>query len=470
MRVGKRDFIWSYIGTILNVSVSALILPFVLIYLSADELGLWYVFATVGTLVSLLDFGFTPTVSRNIAYSWSGANALSATETNGEVGREVNVSLFCLVLKTCKSIYAVISACALVIMVIPGTVYIWTIAHINDPSFWLESWLIYAGAIYLNLLFTYANSYLRGIGAVAESSKAAAIAKLFHLFLTILLLALGLGLLGTAIGYFISVFVFRVLSKKYFDENAEAQKILRSCTTPATTLEKRNMFKTMWHNAWRDGLVSFAGFLSTQINTLTCSFALGLSSTGFYGLAMQVSAVIMTVAAIWYTTIQPKLQEYAAKRNTDRFAKLFTQAIAIFCLIAIPLTLISALVGPPLIDILRKDMDFNAPLYLAICLYMLIYRGNALFTSGISNFNVIPYTKAYVITGIISAAVSFALALFTDLGIWSLVLPPFIAFAAYNSWRWPQYMMELLGCTNKEFLRMGMTGLQRTLTKLRHLK
>lgn len=70
----KWDIIWNYIGTLFSLSSSFILLPFVLIFLSPSELGLWYVFLAVNGLVSMFDFGFDPTFARNIAYAWSGAD------------------------------------------------------------------------------------------------------------------------------------------------------------------------------------------------------------------------------------------------------------------------------------------------------------------------------------------------------------------------------------------------------------
>ena len=72
MKTGeKRDYIWSYVGTLFNIGINILMLPFVLAYLADNELGMWYVFQSLNALVALLDFGFNATVARNINYAWN---------------------------------------------------------------------------------------------------------------------------------------------------------------------------------------------------------------------------------------------------------------------------------------------------------------------------------------------------------------------------------------------------------------
>ena len=74
--IGKKDVFWSYIGSFFKLAANIILLPFMLHYLSDEDLGLWYVFAGISQFVVLLDFGFAPALSRNISYIWCGAKEL----------------------------------------------------------------------------------------------------------------------------------------------------------------------------------------------------------------------------------------------------------------------------------------------------------------------------------------------------------------------------------------------------------
>ena len=75
--VGKSDIIWSYIAKFLGIASGLLVLPFILNRLTAEEMGLNYLMLTIGSMVSLLDFGFSPQFGRNITYVFSGAKELA---------------------------------------------------------------------------------------------------------------------------------------------------------------------------------------------------------------------------------------------------------------------------------------------------------------------------------------------------------------------------------------------------------
>ena len=57
--ISKKDVFWSYLATFFQLASGLITLPFILAKLSADEVGLNYLMITVGTLVSLFDFGFS---------------------------------------------------------------------------------------------------------------------------------------------------------------------------------------------------------------------------------------------------------------------------------------------------------------------------------------------------------------------------------------------------------------------------
>ena len=71
--VTKKDIIWGYLAQFFLVASGLITLPLVLNILSAEEIGMNYLMLTIGSLVSLLDFGFAPQFGRNITYIFSGA-------------------------------------------------------------------------------------------------------------------------------------------------------------------------------------------------------------------------------------------------------------------------------------------------------------------------------------------------------------------------------------------------------------
>ena len=54
----KNDVVWNYVGTLFSMASGFLLLPLLLVFLTDNELGLWYAFVAVGNLSLLFEFGF----------------------------------------------------------------------------------------------------------------------------------------------------------------------------------------------------------------------------------------------------------------------------------------------------------------------------------------------------------------------------------------------------------------------------
>ena len=120
----NKDIIWSYIGTIMSMASNFIILPFLMYFLSSEMLGLWYVFASIGAIATLFDFGFGVTFARNITYSWSGASKLQKEDVSTDKPQDTDFYLMKKVLVTSKYIYALLSVSAFILLVSIGTMYI----------------------------------------------------------------------------------------------------------------------------------------------------------------------------------------------------------------------------------------------------------------------------------------------------------------------------------------------------------
>jgi O-antigen/teichoic acid export membrane protein len=420
-------------------------------FLSSDELGLWYVYSSIGQIAILLDFGFAPALARNISYVWCGANSLEKENVAESLSSKINWKFMKIVLLTCRYIYITIASIAMLFLLTVGSVYVWSLTHSYDS---LIPWVIYTIGLFLNLLYSYYSSFLIGVGAIAELNKASVVSKTIQLVLSISLLLLGFGLLGVSIAYIISGIFVRLLSRYYFYSYQNIGECTNAIKIQSKYRECYKLFKVIWHNASRDGLVTISNFLCTQANVLISSSVIGLGTTGFYGLSMQLSTIISNVSAIPFSTFQPLMQEKAVRRDIQGSMSVFARSLILFLILFIGLSIISILLFP-FIEYLKPEMNIDVTLYAAILLYMIMYQIYHLCASYISTFNIIPYNKAFIISSITSAILSYALAELTTIGVYAIVAAPIVVTVAYNLWRWPIYVLRYTNFSMKEFIKIG---------------
>ena len=318
-----------------------------------------------------------------------------------------------------------------------GSYYIYKIGSFNA----IYSWVIYSLAIFVNMHYGYYNSFLRGVGAIAESNKASLYTKLIQVACSVLLLLFGYGLIGVSIAFLVSGIFLRAYSYTVFMKYEGIGTKLKSVQTGDIKEKVRDLFKIVWHNASKEGLITLSNYLSTQANTLICSSVLGLASTGSYGLSVQFAAIISTLSSVPFQVNHPKLQEMSISGNTADGKKIFSFAMSLYTIIFIILSLFLILCIPIIIW-LKPTYSIDTFMLICILVYMFIYHYYHLFCSYISTFNTLPYTRSFILTALLSVATSFIFAKYLHFGIWALILCPLLVSLAYNAWKWPWYVFK----------------------------
>lgn len=455
IKTTKKDIIWNYIGTIMTLLSNVVLLPFMIYFIDSELLGLWYVFLSIGGIVVLFDFGFNPTFSRNFAYAWSGAIGLNKTGVRFIEKSDPNYKLLGGLLKTCKKIYFRISLSALMLMLVFGTGYVHYISkNINGHSH-LFAWLIYSIAVFLNLYYGYYAAALRGVGAISQVNKSNIISRAIQIVSSLLLMFMGFQLIAVAVAYLLNGTVFRILAKRYFENYSDIGININIVKNQNSIDETKEIFSAIWHNAWRDGLVSVSGYLSNQASTLVVSMFLSLTETGIYSVSVQLVTAISVIAGSLYNSYQPALQSAYINNNPDESKKLMSIIVTVYYSVFWLGILGLIFVGIPIIELIKPDITINVPILILISIYIFLYKQHNYFASYISNTNNVPYVKAFILSSTFGIILSVLLMYYTELGIWALVGAQIITQLVFNNWYWPMSVTKMLQTNIVSMLNLG---------------
>lgn len=435
--VNKSDVIWSYLGVITSFVASVITLPIIIYFLDGDIFGLWYVFASIGSITVLFDFGFTVTFARNITYCWSGAKKLSKVGVSEEVSSETDFTMMRDILHTCKRIYLIISTVALVLLTSVGTVYILHVSKFISGNEHIIAWLIYAFAAFLNLYYNYFDSFLRGVGAVKQANQNRVYARATQLILMVVLLISGLEILGMSIAYLVFGVVFRYLGRHAFYNYQGIGDKLKAVKEPVDKNVIKNTFQTIWFNAWRDGVVSLSAYLSGQATVLLCSMYFSLVETGIYSIGMQIANVVTMLSSTLYFTYQPSLQSNWVKGNlieVNRIMNLIERVFVFFFLLGVILVVT---IGLPMLRFIKPEVIIGVPVLMGLFLGQFMLGFRDCFTSYFSCTNRLIYMPAFLISSVACIIISIILIKFFEMGMWGLVFAQIISQAAFNFWYWP---------------------------------
>lgn len=451
----KKDVLWSYIGTMVSMGANLLMLPFLMYFLDEDMLGLWYVFASIGAIATLFDFGFAVTFARNITYCWSGAEKLKKEDVAFVENREPDYKLMKQVLSTCKIIYGILAGVALLLLMTVGTFYIRYVSREIEGWVPLVDWFIYAIAAFLNLYYGYFASFLRGVGAVEQANKNTVYARGMQIILTILLLACGTGIIGACVAYLAYGTIFRLLGKYHFYKYQGIGNNLKKVKEKATPEQIRELFGVVWHNAWRDGAISVCNYFCNQASTVICSMYLPLAQTGVYSIGVQIASAIAQIAGTLYTAYQPELQAAYINSNTEKMRRTMSMIVMSFAYIFVLGTLGFTVVGLPVLRVIKPSTVVSVPVLLGLCVYQFMLKFRNCYTSYFSCTNRIVYVNGFIVSAILCVTLSFLMIGPLELGVWGLIAAQILSQVVYNAWHWALLAHSEMQLPAAEMIRTG---------------
>lgn len=455
INLSKQDILWSYIGTILSMGANLLMLPFLMIFLDENTLGLWYVFASIGAIATLFDFGFGVTFARNVTYAWAGARELKKEGAELAINSEPDYRLMKKVLKTCKIIYGIIAGSALLLLLTLGTGYLIFVSREINGYTYIIAWIIYAVAVFLNLYYGYYASFLRGVGNVAQANKNTVWARLLQIILMVVLLFMKFGLIGACVAYLAYGTLFRLLGKHYFYKYKGIGENLSKVKYEPSGDEIKEMISIVWHNAWRDGAISLCNYCCNQVSTLICSAYLSLAETGTYSIGVQIASAIATIAGTLYNTYQPELQVAYISADKDKMRKTMSMIVVSFVYLFFLGTASFCVIGIPFLKLIKPSAVVSIPILIGLCVYQFILKYRNCYTSYFSCTNRIIYVGGFTISAILCVGLSFVAIGPLNMGIWGLISAQIISQAVYNLWKWPSLGHKELGLSIKDMIYIG---------------
>ena len=452
----KSDVAWNYIGTIVSMSSGFILLPLLMHYLTDDELGLWYVYLALSNFAMLFEFGFNPTFARNIVYVVSGARRLSVKGCDKDsVGEGIDWHLLNTVIKASKVIYAVIAVAVTALLATAGSAYIAFVTPGMDAAVVWGTWPLFCVAVFLNLYFLWSITVLRGYGDVAGEKKASVFAKLAQLGVSAVLLVAGFGLVGAAVGYLVNAVLLRVIAMVQLRGHREIEDGRRSDKEHVEAGAIKGIFLTIFHVAWRDGLVQLALYASTQAMSILSSLFLGLSETGTYSVLLQFANAVYNFASAYPKSFFPAMQSAFAEGDGERQRHYVSTGIVGYWALHVAGTVGVCVVFLPLLPLFKPNVTVDVGLFVAMCVYLGLLQQHSIFCNYIISMNEIPYMWGYIVAAALGTGLVGLLCGVFGMGAWGIVLGQVASQLVYNNWKWPVYLCGKLGFTYRGCLREG---------------
>lgn len=454
INISKGDVIWSYVSQFFNIASGLITLPLILHMLSTEEIAMNYLMLSVTTLVTLMDFGFTPQISRQVSYVYSGANRLLKEGIIESGSQNVNYKLLACLLFVTKKIYRIISALVLLLLLTFGTWYIYTVTDgFTNVENSLLIWIVFCASSFFGIYFKYYDSLLVGRGLIKESKQCILANKVLQIVLVYVLLISGFGLISVCIANLISPFLGRFMSNRFFYDRTTIENLLGK---EYAEEQKKEVFQAIWHNAKKVGINFIGTYCTRQFGMFIIGLYLASDIVASYGLLMQCATIVTSISVTFFGTLQPQIISYRVNGDKEMTIRKFSFSIIIFYILSICGFAAIAVLGPWALGLIGSNAQL--PTLSIIVLYSLICfleENHSNFAIFISSGNQIPFVPAALTSGFLICIGDFLVLQFTSLGLLGIILVQGIVQLCYNNWYWPRWVLREYNLSFFNFLSKG---------------
>ena len=450
----RSDVLWGYVAQALNIGAGLILLPILLRNLSPEDVGLWFVFISLASLAQLLELGFLPTVARNTAYVYAGAQALGERGLPARVDAEVklNVALLAGLIAASRKIYRIVAALAAAVLLGGGSYYISTLLGPQQhPADSLLAWAAYSGGYIASLYYGYFNGMLQGRGDVTQANKVVIASRGSLVLFGGAAVSAGYGLIGLGVASMLSSMLGRWLARRYFFAPARMEMCGIRAEKAADT---GRLIRILWFNASRQGAVNLGAFLIQRGNILVASSFLGLSAAASYGMTVTILMALSGVSVVICQIQMPQMNRLQASGERQLLRAMYGEIVILACA-AYMIGLAAVVIwGGQLLDLMGSSTDLlPQAAVLTLGVILLLELNHSIAASYLTTTNQVPFLWAALVSGVVTTLLSISLV--HQWKIWGLILAQGGVQLMYNNWKWPHEAALHLGTKWVEILVLG---------------
>lgn len=426
--LGSASFL-SILATGLRIGGGFFTLPLALRVIPEAEIGLYYTFLGICSMVAIVDFGYAPTVSRNAAYAMAGATRFAARGVPPFSGSsEPNWEILSALVVMAKRWYALLAGVIALALFTVGAGFIHDqVVRAGLSERLVGCWLLYSGAQVWAFATGFWLNLLMGIGAVQQAARINLLAQSAGLIALFAGLLQGWGLWSYGISSMASACAVYLAARYCFFKRTQLG--LKS----GRSISVRQVLRDLWPMAWRQGIVTLGAFLILKANTIVCAAKLGLQETASYGLTVNFVTIIIQLTALPLMVAMPSIAQLRVKREHARIWRIFSRRVYIGLAVAGVGMLFLASFGPWVLRLIGSQtslLPFSLTLVLGVI--WLLENHHSQYATLVLTENENPFVLPAILSGLAVFGVSWWSA--GHFGVAGLIGAQGIVQLAWNNW------------------------------------
>lgn len=286
---------------------------FIARYLSPDEQGYYYTFASVLSIQVFFELGLNNIITQFVAHE---SSYLRFNNQNELEGPDQNKSRLAYLLKFSIKWYLIFACILLVALLIIGSFFFKKYSTVEGVV-WLLPWILLAISSVFNFLTSPINAFIQGLGRVKEIAKI----RFFQQMIVPIVVWGGL-MLGAKL--FVSGLqtILIVVVNVYFYKTFGFFRILRYLYK-YTISAKVNYLKEIFPYQWKIALSWVSGYFTFQLFNPILFAVEGAASAGRMGMTISAATAIQAVLLSWINTKIPLFSTYIEQKKYKELDTVF---------------------------------------------------------------------------------------------------------------------------------------------------
>jgi O-antigen/teichoic acid export membrane protein len=434
INIGRKDVMWNYAATFLQIGVGVILLPFILRVFPQETVAIWTIFSTIIALAGLLDFGFNPSFARNVSYVVSGVKELKANGYNivESHNSEIDYSLFKGLINAMKWFYARAAAILFALLATAGTYYMHTVlkTYSGDHAEVYIAWAILVAINSYSLYTMYYDSLMQGKGLIKRSKQIKIVGQSAYLIVAVVLILLRFNLIAVVSAQALSILIIRILSYRTIYTPG-----FRQCLQGVKAQAREKILKPIYPNAVKLGLNNFVGFFVLRSLVLIGALFFSLNEMASYGITMQIAGIISSVANVYFFTYLPKAAQQRIQNDDAGIKRHYLKSSLLMLSTFFALGLFFALGGEWVLHLIKSQTPLLPKSYIVIILAIALHDAHVCIAANtVLTKNEMPYLNTTLFISALTLILFFTFTQLTHWGVLSMIIAPGVATLLH--WYW----------------------------------
>jgi hypothetical protein len=335
-----------------------LVLPLVFVRFPAPDVAVWQLFATLLTLLLILDFGLSPTFSRMISYAVGGArihDLANMAKPALERQNDADPATILAVYASMRWLYARLILGMAVLISVGGSLALKnTISQMDDPMLGWSAWLV---VLATSMASVWANAYssaIQGFNQIATLRRWEILTSLGQIGSSFLVLSLGGNLL-----HLIAVSQAWVVFGMW--RNRKLLLHIYPALAQAPKQADPLVLKALWPATWRSGLGILMSQGIIQLSGIAYGQLASAAELASYLFALRVITTISQFSQAPFYSKLPTLGVCFARGETTEQLRIASKGMRLASWVLVAGTLGVALCMEPALQLIHSKVQFVSP-------------------------------------------------------------------------------------------------------------